>query len=128
MVEKNNYISKRVSSNDSNTIIFVTKIVRFFGSLRFILIQTILIISWIIYNQIIANSIGITPIDPYPFIFLNSLLSLEAAYLAPLILLSQNYKSDVDTIRDNADFEADLKSEKMIEQILEDLKQIKSKI
>ncbi|MGC4192502.1 MAG: DUF1003 domain-containing protein [Thermomicrobiales bacterium] len=56
------------------------------GSWRFIIIQTAILISWIALNVI-----GWTHHwDPYPFILLNLALSFQAAYSAPIIMMSQN--------------------------------------
>lgn len=61
-------------------------IARYFGTARFLVLQTILVACWIL-----ANSVAfISHWDPYPFILLNLLFSTQAAYAAPLILLAQN--------------------------------------
>lgn len=121
--------SERVK--ESNSFLLQTSIsfARFVGSAKFILFQTIFVILWIIYNLYISEQIlNIKAFDPYPFILLNLMISLQAAYLAPLILLGQTYKADVDTARDNADYEADIKSEKMLEQIVKEITIIKNKL
>jgi uncharacterized membrane protein len=59
-----------------------------------------MIAAWVIYN-IVARS----PVDPYPFIFLTLLLSLQASYAAPLILLAQNRQDDRDRIQIKEDRE-----------------------
>jgi uncharacterized membrane protein len=73
-----------------------------FGSLKFIIYQTIIIIFWIIFN-----CVGIFGLkwDPYPFILLNLVFSTQAAYAAPLILLSQNRQAEVDRQKAENDFE-----------------------
>jgi uncharacterized membrane protein len=71
---------------------------RIFGTPRFLIVQTLLILAWIA-----ANISGITHFDPYPFILMNLVFSLQAAYAAPLILLAQTRQAD----RDNAHAEAD---------------------
>jgi uncharacterized membrane protein len=68
------------------------KLARFFGTPRYILGQTILVIAWIT-----INAIGIVSNwDPYPFILLNLAFSTQAAYAAPLILLAQTRQADRD--------------------------------
>ncbi|WP_084588876.1 DUF1003 domain-containing protein [Micromonospora globosa] len=57
-----------------------------FGSWRFIIIQTGIVVAWIAANVVAV----LHRWDPYPFILLNLLFSTQAAYAAPLILLSQN--------------------------------------
>lgn len=76
------------------------KVARFLGSWRFIAYMSGLIAAWVIYN-----SVGRDPVDPYPFIFLTLLLSLQASYAAPLILLAQNRQDDRDRIQIKEDRE-----------------------
>ena len=71
------------------------RIARFIGSWRFIVYMTIFIIGWVIWN-VVADE-GLRP-DEYPFIFLTLLLSLQASYAAPLILLAQNRQTDRDRV------------------------------
>jgi len=68
------------------------QIARFLGTARFLVYMTAFIIVWIVVN--------VTPIafDPYTFTFLTLLLSLQASYAAPLILLAQNRQADRDRI------------------------------
>jgi uncharacterized membrane protein len=70
------------------------KIARFFGTPRYILVQTALVVLWIIFNSIAL----INHWDPYPFILLNLAFSTQAAYAAPLILLAQTRQTDRDKI------------------------------
>lgn len=71
------------------------RIARFIGSWRFIAYMTVFIVAWIIWNLLADD--GLRP-DEYPFIFLTFLLSLQASYAAPLILLAQNRQSDRDRV------------------------------
>jgi uncharacterized membrane protein len=71
-----------------------------FGSWRFIVIQTVIVIAWIGAN-IVAVALRW---DPYPFILLNLLFSTQAAYAAPLILLSQNRQADTDRVKAEHDY------------------------
>jgi len=80
------------------------------GSWAFIGIQSALLIGWIIFNATSAERV-----DPYPFILLNLLLSFQAAYTAPIIMMSQNRLSDVDRRRSIDDFEINQKAELEIE-------------
>lgn len=68
------------------------QIARFLGTARFLVYMTVFIIVWVVVN--------VTPIafDPYTFTFLTLLLSLQASYAAPLILLAQNRQADRDRI------------------------------
>jgi uncharacterized membrane protein len=80
---------------DSDTVgNFTESIARFFGTGSYLLIQTIVVIVWIILN-IVAVSLRW---DPYPFILLNLAFSTQAAYAAPLILLAQNRQENRDRV------------------------------
>ncbi len=106
-------------------------IARFFGTARYLLIQTAIVIVWIAINvvwginysqskngcvstqHIVGSEIvqhqtsnctkGKKPFDPYPFILLNLAFSTQAAYAAPLILLAQNRQADRDRIQAEGD-------------------------
>jgi uncharacterized membrane protein len=67
---------------------------RFFGTPKFIIGQTVLVVLWIALN---ASQLLFHPFDPYPYILLNLAFSTQAAYAAPLILLAQTRQADRDT-------------------------------
>ena len=77
---------------------FSESIARFLGTGRFLVIQTIVVVTWVIVNIYEPFQF-----DGYPFIFLTLVLSLQASYAAPLILLAQNRQED----RDNEQLERD---------------------
>lgn len=68
---------------------FSEAIARFLGTARYLVIQSIIVIVWVV-----VNVLNIAPFDDYPFIFLTLILSLQASYAAPLILLAQNRQED----------------------------------
>lgn len=72
------------------------RIARFIGSWRFIAWMTVVIVTWLLWNIFAPDNLK--P-DPYPFIFLTLLLSLQASYAAPLILLAQNRQADRDKVQ-----------------------------
>ncbi|MGI8803756.1 MAG: DUF1003 domain-containing protein [Solirubrobacteraceae bacterium] len=76
--------------------VLAERFARFFGTPRFIIVQTILVAVWISVNAA-AFSFGW---DPYPFILLNLAFSTQAAYAAPLILLAQTRQAERDKLRD----------------------------
>jgi uncharacterized membrane protein len=82
------------------------------GSWRFILIQSGLLVAWIAANAMLGARW-----DPYPFILLNLVLSFQAAYTAPIIMMSQNRQGDVDRQRAIEDFEINQKAELEIETL-----------
>lgn len=67
-------------------------VARFFGTGMYLLIQTVVVIVWIVINVAVVA----LRFDPYPFILLNLAFSTQAAYAAPLILLAQNRQEDRD--------------------------------
>ena len=76
------------------------KFARFLGTARFLVYMTVFVISWIAWNVLAPTSLRW---DKYPFIFLTLILSLQASYAAPLILLAQNRQADRDRIALNED-------------------------
>jgi len=76
------------------------RVARFIGSWRFIAYMTVFIIAWVLWNIFAPEELR--P-DRYPFIFLTLLLSLQASYAAPLILLAQNRQADRDRIQSQYD-------------------------
>lgn len=68
------------------------RLARFFGTPKYILAQTVVVITWLILNSIAL----ISHWDPYPFILLNLAFSTQAAYAAPLILLAETRQTDRD--------------------------------
>ncbi|WP_406442516.1 DUF1003 domain-containing protein [Streptomyces sp. NBC_01613] len=79
------------------------RIARFLGTGRFIVWMTVVIIAWVLWNVFAPHDLRF---DNYPFIFLTLMLSLQASYAAPLILLAQNRQDD----RDRVNLEQDRKA------------------
>jgi uncharacterized membrane protein len=80
---------------------YAERLARFLGTGRYLAVQSILVVVWIIVNVTAAA----LRFDPYPFILLNLAFSTQAAYAAPLILLAQNRQDDrerLETERDRA--------------------------
>lgn len=87
------------------------------GSWRFILIQSGLLVLWLIANI----TAYIQHWDPYPFILLNLMLSFQAAYTAPIIMMSQNRQAMIDRQDAQHDYEVNLKAELEIELLHDQL-------
>lgn len=100
------------------------KVARFGGSWIFILAFSGLLIVWIVLNTLVL-SIHIKLFDPYPFIFLNLILSMVAALQAPVILMSQNRQAARDRMAAALDYEINLKSEIEIMALHEKLDRIR---
>jgi uncharacterized membrane protein len=73
---------------------------RFLGTARFLVYMTVFVLSWFLWNSLAPRDLRF---DDYPFIFLTLILSLQASYAAPLILLAQNRQADRDRISLNED-------------------------
>ncbi|TRZ71982.1 MAG: DUF1003 domain-containing protein [Streptomycetaceae bacterium] len=73
---------------------------RFLGTARFLVYMTVFVLSWVAWNALAPRDMRF---DDYPFIFLTLILSLQASYAAPLILLAQNRQADRDRIQLNED-------------------------
>lgn len=73
---------------------------RFLGTARFLVYMTVFVFSWVLWNILAPVDLRW---DDYPFIFLTLILSLQASYAAPLILLAQNRQADRDRIALNED-------------------------
>jgi uncharacterized membrane protein len=74
---------------------FAEKFARYMGTAKFLVYMTVFVLLWVIFNVVgILSHIW----DKYPFIFLTLMLSLQASYAAPLILLAQNRQTDRDRV------------------------------
>jgi uncharacterized membrane protein len=91
------------------------------GSWRFIIIQSAMLVVWITLNI----TAYIYRWDPYPFILLNLALSFQAAYAAPIIMMSQNRQSEKDHLQAKNDYEVNLKAELEIMQLHEKFNELR---
>lgn len=87
------------------------------GSWRFIIVQSIVLAVWMTLNVVAL----VRHWDPYPFILMNLLLSTQAAYAAPIIMMSQNRQAARDRIEAHNDFEINKKAEIEVAAVLEHL-------
>jgi len=87
------------------------RVASFGGSWTFIIIFMIVLAAWIILNSLILIRMGSRSFDPYPYIFLNLVLSMIAAIQAPIIMMSQNRQAHKDRLSAEHDYEVNLKAE-----------------
>ena len=87
------------------------------GSWRFIIIQSVIVVLWVVGNLWFLSH----PFDIYPFILLNLLFSTQAAYAAPVIMMSQNRQAEKDRLTAQNDYMTDCKGEEEIRHIMEHL-------
>ena len=86
---------------------------RVLGSWPFIIGQTVAVAAWVILNV----TAWVQRWDPYPFILLNLMFSVQAAYAAPVLMMSQNRQAERDRYQAQADFDTNLKAESEIEDL-----------
>ncbi len=90
---------------------------KFFGSVRFLLLNGLWFLAWIVVNVNIIP--GIEPFDPYPFGLLTMMVSLEAIFLSIMVLVSQNRAATVDELRDEIDLQVDVRAEHELTKVLQ---------
>jgi uncharacterized membrane protein len=96
------------------------------GSWPFIIVQSVMLCIWMGFNVYLvikahANPGFLKAWDPYPFILLNLVLSFQAAYTGPVVMMSQNRQSEKDRLAAQSDYEVNKKSEEEIEVIMKHL-------
>jgi uncharacterized membrane protein len=98
------------------------KVTNIMGSWKFIIIQTVMILVWVAINLIAYFLYW----DPYPFILLNLLFSIQAAYAAPIIMMAQNRQSARDRIQAYDDYKTNLEAKCEIEELQVGLNRIET--
>jgi uncharacterized membrane protein len=89
------------------------KVVTVVGSWRFIVIQSLLLSAWVLYNVLPWGPHW----DPYPFILMNLVLSLQAAYTAPMIMMAQNREAYKDRYVSKSSYFVSAKTELDVQEI-----------
>ncbi len=87
--------------------VFAESFARFMGTAAFLLYMTLFVVVWVGWNAVVPTSIRF---DDYPFIFLTLILSLQASYAAPLILLAQNRQENRDKVIAEQDRQANARA------------------
>ena len=93
------------------------------GSWPFIIIQSAILFVWIILNF----TAYVKHWDPYPFILLNLALSFQAAYAAPVIMMSQNRQQEIDRKEAENDYKIKIKAELEIELLNQKIDELREK-
>ena len=98
------------------------RVASFGGSWTFIMIYVGFLVSWMAFNTFVLVHYGRgeqgAQFDPYPYILLNLMLSMTAALQAPIIMMSQNRAAEKDRLAAEQDFQVNLKSELMLEELM----------
>lgn len=128
------HVAKRLSvSQDVNTVLaeeetfgerLADRVAQLGGSWAFILVFTGMLAAWVIGNTVVLARFG-GGFDPYPYIFLNLILSMVAALQAPVILMSQNRQAARDRLAASLDYEINLKAEVEIMSLHDKLDRIR---
>ena len=99
-------------------------IASFTGNMHFVWWHTFLFILWIGLNVVAGEFAW----DPYPFNFLTMVVSLEAIFLSTFVLISQNQESKRNEIREQLDYEVNVKAEKEVQEIKTAIARIEKKL
>lgn len=116
---KKNWHQKYIDSRSAGEK-WADKVAAYIGSWRFIILQTVIVVFWVILNLVAF----LYHWDPYPFILLNLVFSTQAAYAAPVIMMSQNRQADRDRIQAQADYKTNLRAKHEIEEMQKQLSRI----
>ena len=126
-IAKRSHVARNVNSvlEEQQTLgeRLADRVAQFGGSWTFIMIFTGMLILWVVVNTIALAHLG--GFDPYPYIFLNLILSMLAALQAPVILMSQNRQAARDRVAASLDYEVNLKAEVEIMALHEKLDRIR---
>lgn len=114
-------VNRELYDNPSALDRRVDGFVRGFGSLKFIIWQTVAVGLWVALNTIFLTH---HPFDPYPFILLNLMFSTQASYAAPLILMAGNRQEERDRLKAEHDYEVNELALKHIRESREENQQI----
>ncbi|HZU14810.1 MAG TPA: DUF1003 domain-containing protein [Chloroflexota bacterium] len=87
------------------------------GSWRFLIVQTLAVSAWVLLNLLAFFGRW----DPYPFILLNLLFSVQAAYTGPVLLLSQNRQAERDRAMAEHDYVTNQRAEQLIEGVMSEV-------
>jgi uncharacterized membrane protein len=101
---------------------FAETFARFMGTARFLMYMSLFVIVWVLFNVVAP---GPAKFDGYPFIFLTLMLSLQASYAAPLILLAQNRQEDRDRVIGEQDRQANSRAHADMEFLAREMASIR---
>jgi uncharacterized membrane protein len=127
-IQNHLHISRNINREFDETLTFgqriADKVAAFGGSWTFIIIFTLILLSWVILNSYILAHRN-EAFDPYPYILLNLFLSMLAAIQAPVIMMSQNRQAAKDRLDAAHDYEVNLKAELEILRLHEKLDELR---
>ncbi|MGX1307134.1 putative membrane protein [Amorphus suaedae] len=126
-VAKRVAISQNVNERFSEKLTFgqwlADRVAAFGGSWSFIILFFVVLMLWVVLNTVWLSASEV--FDPYPFVFLNLVLSMLAAIQAPVIMMSQNRQAQKDRLAATYDYEVNLKAEVEIMNLHEKLDDVR---
>ncbi len=97
------------------------------GSWPFIIVQSTLLVVWLFANGLLIRDwLGGKPFDPYPFILLNLMLSFQAAYTGPVVMMSQNRQTARDRDAAEHDYQVNREALGLLGQVLEEQRRLRA--
>jgi uncharacterized membrane protein len=99
----------------SRTQRLIDKVSTFSGTVTFLIANSVIFLVWVVYNSGILH---LKPFDPFPFVLLTTIVSLEAIILSIFVLISQNHQSALAELREEIDLQINLISEREVTKIL----------
>lgn len=100
-------------------------VINILGSISFLIGCMVFFVIWICWN---ANLLGLKPFDPFPFPILEMLVSLFAIILSVSVLINQNRQGRIEKVREQVEFEVNIKAEEEITKMLTMLHEIHQKL
>ena len=113
---------RRPSVNTDAFGVFAEQFARFMGTAAFLIYMTLFVLVWVLWNLLAPEDLRF---DNYPFIFLTLMLSLQASYAAPLILLAQNRQEDRDRVIGEQDRQANSRAHADMEFLAREMASIR---
>jgi uncharacterized membrane protein len=99
------------------------------GSWPFIIVQSTLLMLWIVVNVVVIRDwLHGKPFDPYPFILLNLMLSFQAAYTGPVVLMSQNREAARDRDEAEHDYAVNKEALELLKEVREEQRQLRDSV
>lgn len=111
-----NVLKSRLGFTKTWTDVAAKYLTTSFGSLWFLNVMAIFVFAWIIVN--LGFVPGVEPFDPYPFVLLMIIVVLFTIFLAIVVLISQNRQGEIAAVRQQIDFEINVRAEHEITKIL----------
>lgn len=100
------------------------RIARYTGNMSFVWWHAFVFLSWILLNLIAEKNAW----DPYPFNLLTMVVSLEAIFLSTFVLIAENRESKRNEVREQLDYEVNVKAEQEIREIKSMMSEVKTKL